>query len=321
MPSSVAEVVTLIRDAVAKHNPDAALAKSLHKLKLTERLDDHTVEELESEGVGPKAAVELERLRDASHALPAPVIAPQFPHDGVPSVPDQRRIVAAAQQIALNYAKSLPDFICTEVIRRYDDTRGGFDLRDTLEVKLTYFDQQENYRLLTVNGRPTHRNRSKWSGARCRKGEFGSMLVLDLPRRVEGDLPMGPLDDAAQTHRARIFVPHPSGEFHVPNAVQHGPGIRQIGNHRGAARLRLRGPGDQPDPPDRGRGRQYSARLPRQAVLNAARLRLHGCRRPVVSAPDSRRGADGNEYVHTRNLVEFHGYRKFAGESTITYQD
>ena len=228
-----------------------------------------------------------------SHALPAPAIAPQFPHDGVPSVPDQRRIVAAAQQIALNYAKSLPDFICTEVIRRYDDTRGGFDLRDTLDVKLTYFDQQENYRLLTVNGRPSIKPFESVGGA-VSKGEFGSMLYSIFLGESKATFRWDHWT-TLRKHIAHVF----SFRILAANSMYQmqfstGPAFGKSGIIAGQHGFVYVDRETEPDPPDRGRGRQYSARLPRQAVLNAARLRLHGRRRPVVSAPDSRRGADGN---------------------------
>ena len=155
--ATVAEIISIVRDAIARHESDGAVAKHLHKLRSVEKLNDHTVEELESAGAGPQTVAELERLRDASAALPPPTGLPQFHYDPPPSIEEQRAIVNAAQQIAVNYAKSLPDFVCVELIRRYDDTRASMTLRDTLEIKLSYFDQREDYRLLTVNGRPTSR--------------------------------------------------------------------------------------------------------------------------------------------------------------------
>ena len=317
---SVAEVVTLIQDAVAKHNPDAALAKSLHKLKVTERLDDHAVEELESEGVGPKAAVELERLRDASHALPAPVIAPQFPHDGVPSVPDQRHIVAAAQQIALNYAKSLPDFICTEVIRRYDDTRGGFTLRDTLEVKLTYFDQQENYRMLNVNGRPSIKPFEMVGGA-VSKGEFGSMLYSiflgESKATFRWDHWTTLRKHIAHVFSFRILAANSMYQMQFSTGPAFGKSGVIAGQHgfvyvdRDTNQI-LRIAAEADSIPRDFPVKQSSTLLDYDFTDVGGRSFLRPIRAEVRM---------GTEYVHTRNLVEFQGYRKFAGESTITYQD
>jgi hypothetical protein len=175
-PSTVVEIISTLRAAMAKHDSDSAIAKILHKAKPSERLDDHVIEELESAGAGPKAVAELERLRDVSHDFPPPAVPPEFAHDPTPSIPDQRRIVGEAQTIALNYAKSLPDFLCTERILRYDDTRGVMQLKDTVEVRLSYFDQHESYRLLNVNGKMSSRPFEEIGGA-VSEGEFGSMLA------------------------------------------------------------------------------------------------------------------------------------------------
>src|SRR5690349_6329436 len=98
---SVGDIVNAVRASLEKGDADNSLAKALHKWKLSERLDDHVIEELESEGAGPKSVAELERLRDASHAFPPPAAPPEFPHDPTPSIPEQRRIVNAAQEVAL----------------------------------------------------------------------------------------------------------------------------------------------------------------------------------------------------------------------------
>jgi hypothetical protein len=316
----VAEVVTLIQNAVAKHDPDAGLAKSLHKIKLTERLDDHTVEDLESAGVGPKAAVELERLRDASRALPAPAIAPQFPHDGVPPVSDQRHTVAAAQEIALNYAKSLPDFICTEVIRRYDDSRGGFDLRDTLDVKLTYFDQKENYRLLTINGRPSVKPFETVGGA-VSEGEFGSMLYSiflgESKATFRWDHWTTLRKRIAHVFSFRILAANSMYRMQFSTGPAFGKSGIIAGQHgfvyvdRETNQI-LRIAAESDTIPRDFPVKQSSTLLDYDFTDVGGRSFLLPIRAEVRM---------GTEYVHTRNLVEFHGYRKFAGESTITYQD
>ena len=89
--TTVAEIINIVRNSIAKHDSDGALAKNLHKLKTVEKLDDHTVEELESAGAGPKSVAELERLRDASAALPPPADPPPFRYGPRPSIEEQRR--------------------------------------------------------------------------------------------------------------------------------------------------------------------------------------------------------------------------------------
>ena len=174
-PSSVNQVIALVRSAIGSHESDKQLARALGKIEMGERLDSHAVEELESEGAGPKAVAELEKLREASRALPAPVAPAPFDSPPAPPGDEQRRILIEARRLALAYDKSLPDFICEQEIRRYHGERAGWGLKDTLTLRLSYFGQKEVYKLLTINGRPTVLPFEAVGGA-ISQGEFGSLL-------------------------------------------------------------------------------------------------------------------------------------------------
>ena len=314
----VGKIISTLRSAIAKHDNDAAVAKTLHKVKPSERLDDHVIEELESEGAGPKAVAELERLRDLSHALPAPAAAPEFPHDPTPSIPDQRRIVGAAQEIALSYAKSLPDFICTELIRRYDDLRGVMQLKDTVEVRLSYFDQHENYRLLSVNGKMSNRPFEEIGGA-VSEGEFGSMLasifIGESKTVLRWDHWTTIRKRVAHVYTFRIpaerstykmqFRSDPRGGTMSITAGQHG--LVYVDRETNQI-LRIYA---QADIPLSFPVRESSTLLDYDFAPVGGRRFLLPLRADVRMATD---------HVHTRNLVEFQGYRKFTGESTITFQ-
>jgi len=153
-PSSVNQVIALVRSAIGSHETDKQLARALGKIEMAESLDSHTVEELESAGAGPKAVVELERLREASRGLPMPVAPEPFDSPPAPSGDEQRRILIDARRMALVYDKSLPDFICDQEVRRYHGDRGGWALKDTLTLRLSYFGQKEVYKPPPINGRP-----------------------------------------------------------------------------------------------------------------------------------------------------------------------
>jgi hypothetical protein len=174
---SVHDVVARVRSALEEHRSDGQTAKSLRKIQLKERLDDRTIETLESEGAGPDTVAELLLLRDSSSSLPQPV-APAIEEPPAPAPAEQLRIWNAARENALSFTGSLPDFICNEVVRRYTDPdrKGRWRLADTLVLKLTYFDRQEDYKLLTINNRPTGMSYEHVGGA-INKGEFGSLLA------------------------------------------------------------------------------------------------------------------------------------------------
>src|ERR1051326_8001896 len=109
--ATVNDVVSLVRSAIEEGKSDSEIAKALHRVKLVEKLDDDTVASLRSDGAGPKSTAELERLRKASAAFPNPAKAALQP-TREPPAGEQQRVVEAARASALNYTRSLPDFIC-----------------------------------------------------------------------------------------------------------------------------------------------------------------------------------------------------------------
>ena len=177
---SVDQLVAFIRSSVELGHQDKVVAEHLRKIKLTQKLDEDTITELRAAGAGPKTMEALHALEEASKALPAP--PPQLPKAEAPQVPppgpeEQDRIIKAASEYALNYTKQLPDFICTQVTRRYYDPTGLEFWRssDVITARLSYFEQKENYKLTMINGRLTDKAYDSIDGATS-TGEFGSMM-------------------------------------------------------------------------------------------------------------------------------------------------
>src|SRR5579884_1580864 len=169
---------------------DKELANFLSKVTLTERLDDRTIEDLQGQGIGPKTLDALHALRDRSQNLAAAKLAPLNAKPAPippPSSEEQAAIISEVRDYALNYSKSLPDFICTQVTRRYAAPAPGtkyggaagsdptWYLQDTLTVKLSYFDQKEDYKLILVNNSMTNQDYKSLGGATT-TGDFGSMM-------------------------------------------------------------------------------------------------------------------------------------------------
>ena len=93
--------------------------------------------------------------------------------DPAPSPEDQERFLAAARQHVIDYAKSLPDFVCTERIQRYS----GRARSDTLTVDLGYYQGKEQYSLNTINGHRPYYSDDSITGLGS-FGEFGGVLKL-----------------------------------------------------------------------------------------------------------------------------------------------
>ena len=109
-----------------------------------------------------------------------------------PSDAEGNALIEKSREKALAYTRSLPDFVCTEVVRRYRDSKpfrvrgrtGGtasmpagmrWTPTDKLTVKLSYFQQREEHKLVLVNDQPTDRKYESLAGG-IETGEFGGTL-------------------------------------------------------------------------------------------------------------------------------------------------
>jgi hypothetical protein len=97
-----------------------------------------------------------------------------------PSDTDTAALIERSRQKALDYARSLPDFVCTEVIRRYAPFESQLGLvwrhADTLTVRLSYFQQKEEHKLVAINDKPSDRKYAELAGV-TGMGEFGGTLL------------------------------------------------------------------------------------------------------------------------------------------------
>jgi len=189
---SVEQLVSFIKSEVQKKQDDKKLAEQVQKIKLGNRLDEKTVQEIQRLGAGPKTVAALQKLMEASASLPtaapAPVSAPAV--IAPPAPPELKAILAEVQQNALNYTRNLPNYICSQYTKRHVDPTGteSWRLADTILEQLSFVDQKENYIVkmvvdkMVTNGL-TH---EKLGGAKS-SGEFGSILqtIFDPATQTE----------------------------------------------------------------------------------------------------------------------------------------
>lgn len=316
----MATLIAVVRRAIAHKDSDSKLAHDIHKMRLGQRLDDHVIEELESEGAGPKAVAELLDLRDVSADLPKPGALPDFSAPPVPLRPEQDHILQSAAANAASYSAGLPDFICTEIVRRYEDLGGSgkWKPRDVLQVKLTYFGHREEYKLVAINNHPTTRDYDFLSvGGALSEGEFGTDLVaLFLPEsktQIRWDH-----WTHLRRHVAHVFffrILQANSQYRMEFGQGGGPRVSAITGAHGyfyvdrdtGEVLRINRTADMPsDFPVR----KATTLLDYDYTNVAGRQYLLPLHAEIRMATD---------YVLTRNLLEFTGYRKFTGESTITF--
>jgi len=241
-PTTVTELVSFIKDSIKRKQDDRLVADYLLKrMKMKERLDDKTVEELEGLGAGPRTVVALHKLSKESAALAT--AAPPLPVEAAPAPPppppppssvEQETILDQIRENAINYSNNLPNFLCTQVTRRAADPTGtGEHWRqlDTIQEQLSFFDHREKYVVTMVNGAPvTGRDHEKLGGATS-EGEFGSMLYDIFNSATEAEFHwekwatwrghrMHVYSFAVTRERSRYDIYHGPSDRHVVSAYK-----------------------------------------------------------------------------------------------------
>jgi hypothetical protein len=109
-------------------------------------------------------------------------VAFSLPGQTPPDSAAEQKVLADATSYATNHERSLPDFICTQTTRRFADfgarpASNGEDWHplDFIVERLTYFEHQEDYKVLEINGKPSSLGHEQLSGASS-SGEFGSVM-------------------------------------------------------------------------------------------------------------------------------------------------
>jgi hypothetical protein len=174
---NVEQLRAFITSSTRLGHSDKQIADYVKNIRMIDRLDASTVEDI---GAGPRTTEALKRLIDTSKDLPAPQAPPPKPVPQPippPDAAEQARVLDAAREYALDYSKKLPNFICTQVTRRYEDPSGleFWQSQDTVVEKLSFFEQKEDYKLLFVNNKAYTGLRENIGGTVTR-GEFGTRL-------------------------------------------------------------------------------------------------------------------------------------------------
>jgi hypothetical protein len=213
------QVVSFIRSSIQLHHDDHQVAEFVKKIRLTDKLDERKVEELQGMGAGPRTVVALRELSTASASLAAtPPPPPPAPRPVIPP-PDsveQARILEETIEKAREYAKGLPDYMCIQVTRRHDDPTGteNWRLRDTIQEQLNYVEQKETYKVVMYNGRSVANMDHDALGGSTSSGEFGSIYSEIFAPETATEFTW---DHWATLRGRRMYV----WAFHVPKARSH----------------------------------------------------------------------------------------------------
>src|SRR3954451_12634604 len=343
---NVQQVVDFIRSELAlRQHTDKQIAAYIRKIKLSEKITDKTILDLEAQGAQPKTIAALQELRDQAASLKPPTgdstYSPATAPDnstiqGAQTVrlntkaaeippPDsvrQQQILNQIKDYALSYTKNLPNFICVEVIRRYVDPGSAdhFQSIGNVLARVSYNQGQESYKVYSVNGHveDTSIDRAAAGGGAISQGEFGSMMREIFEEKSEATFSW---DHWASLRGRRMAVFNyaiGSGRSGYSISYSSGPGDEQriYTAYRGLIYA------DQ-DTGEIARITFEAINIPqsfpvRQAteILDYDLVDING-QQYVTPRSAQLYMTAGRE--KTKNELEFRNYRKFGTESAITY--
>jgi hypothetical protein len=323
-PITVDKLLEFVNSAVKTKQPDKDIASTLVGLRLTQKLDPRVVEDLQGRGAGPKTIAALNKLVTESANLvvaPPKVELPKPKPIPAPPVEEQKRVLDAVREYALNYTQSLPDFICFEVTRRYYDrhykpgTEGSWAIQDRLVEKLSYFDQKEKYEPISQNDNSLVGKTSESLGGALSRNEFGTLLkeIFEPRTATEFRWERWGMLRGHLCHVYDYFVdqPHSQWTLDYNHQRQATPGYNGTIFVDKETNEILRVTIDPQPPVD----------FPMQnihQVLDYNFTEISGQKflLPLVSEVTMR--ADG---VGTRNEIDFRSYRKYSADATITFSE
>lgn len=229
--------------------------------------------------------------------------------------------VEMSRKVALDYARSLPDFICTQLVDRYVDfdhstQRVSWRWVDTLTIKLSYFDQREDHTLVLVNGKPSEKSYTDLGGA-ISAGEFALMQKQVFDRASQADFTWKKWNKAgkrqAATYLYRVDVSHSRFmlDFVTPAGL-----TQDIVGYHGTLEL------------DRETGNVLSMTYIADAIPKTCPISLSNTAVSYEFAdvggkqyllPASSETEMRSRELWTRNHAVYRDYRKFSTDSTVRF--
>jgi hypothetical protein len=265
----------------------------------------------------------------ANNAPPAPTRIPTVAPDEDDratgslggSIPTTRGddLIRKASDTALDFTEKLPNYVCQEFMSRYESTTKpvSWHALDVVGMEVVYQDQKEDYRKITLNGRPVNKKLEELGGA-WSTGEFGTVLIDLFAPQTAADFHY-----VRDSRMAGVLTKEYT--FNVTHANSHWT------IHMGS---------QQYDPAYKG-----SVWIdPKTARVMRIEMQAYGF--PTDFESDDVESATDYEYVRlgdaqqyllpvhaetlscqrgtpycSRNTIDFRNYKKYTGESTITFGD
>jgi outer membrane biosynthesis protein TonB len=265
---------------------------------------------------------------EARLPAPAPVAAPaaaapgeirNSDEDAAPrSIPRHGDdLIRRATDAALEFTEGLPNYVCTEMITRYQSgaTKGSWQPLDVVSADVVYENHKESYKNLKRNGKSLDKKMEEMDGA-WSTGEFGTVLIDLFSPATAADFHYKK-DSRVGGVNAKMYdfnVEHKNSHWDIKVAAQsYTPAFKgSIWIDPSTARvmrIEMQAYGFPEDFPD-----DHV-----EAATDYEYTRLGDAKQYLLPVHSENLACQRGTSMCSRNVIDFRNYHKYSGESTITF--
>ncbi len=228
-------------------------------------------------------------------------------------------LIRRAADTALDFTETLPNYVCQELMSRYESESrpANWHAIDVVGTEVVYENGKEDYRKVTLNGRPVNKKLEELGGS-WSTGEFGTVLIGLFSPGTAADFHY--LKDARiagiLTKQYSFSVTHANSNWGIHFGSQtYDPGYSgTVWIDPATARVMRIEMSARNFPSDFATDDVESATDYEYIRLGDAKQYLLPVHAETLSC---QRGTDNC----SRNVIDFRNYRKYTGESTISFGD
>jgi hypothetical protein len=233
------------------------------------------------------------------------------------ALPKDEPLIRRAADSALEFTDTLPSYVCTEMITRYQsETRpANFQPIDVVSTEVVYENGREDYRNVQINGKPSKKKIEETGGA-WSTGEFGTVLINLFNPATAANFHYR-RDSRAGTIMAKMY------DFEVDREHSHWD-IHAVSQKYSPAysgtiwidpqtarvlRIEMEAKG-------------MPGEFPLDHVESAtdyAYVRLGDAKQYILPVHSEILSCQRGTNYCSRNVIDFRNYHKYTGESTITF--
>jgi hypothetical protein len=231
----------------------------------------------------------------------------------------QDPLIRKAANAAMDFTETLPNYVCQELVTRYvsESTPARWEAQDVVTMEVVYENGKEDYRNITVGGKPFKGSMDDTGGA-WSTGEFGTVLI-------------------------NLFNPGTAAQFHFKQdsraggvmAKEYSFEVAHENSHwqvKFGSQIYVPGyTGNVWIDPSTGRvlriemdARRFPGDFLTDHVESATDyeyVRLGGTDQYLLPVHSETLSCERGSSACARNTIDFRNYKKFEGQSTVTFGD